>query len=101
MDFLLTHESFDTVTIRIYDTSLQYYLNSKHESQDGDIVHTARQLNVGPITHRDPPPLLVHVHVPKLRLDVALYTEPLWGPDDGCHYPEHARAISLSHGHVI
>ena len=64
---------------------LQYYLNSKHELQDGDIIHTARQLNVGPIAHRDPPPLLVHIHVPKLRLGVALYTEPLWGPDGGCH----------------
>ena len=42
---------------------LQYYLNSKHELQDGDIVHTARQLNVGPIAHRD----LVHTHVPKLH----------------------------------
>ena len=60
---------------------LKYYLNSKHELQDGDIIHTARQLNVGPIAHRD----LVHTHVPKLRLGVALYTEPLWEPDGGCH----------------
>ena len=60
---------------------LQYYLNSKHELQDGDIIHTARQLNVGPIAHR----VLVHIHVPKLRLGVALYTEPLWEPDGVCH----------------
>ena len=52
---------------------------------------------MGPIAHRD----LVHTHVPKLRVGVALYTDPLRGPDGGCHYPERARAVSLSHGHVI
>ena len=56
---------------------LQYYLNSKHELQDRDIVHTARQLNVGPIAHRDL--VHTHTHVPKLRVGAVLYTDPLRG----------------------
>ena len=63
----------------------------------GTSIHTARELNEGPIAHRD----LVHTHVPKLRVGVALYTDPLREPGGGCHYPERARAVSLSHGHVI
>ena len=39
---------------------------------------------MGPIAHRD----LVHTHVPKLHVGVALYTDPLWEPDGGRHRPD-------------